>query len=65
MEIKSRIFTQAINEDEEMLPFVAISDDEEPSKNENFGDVTSEIFEDCKAAFDLSKIDYQPYCGQR
>lgn len=39
MEIKSRIFTQAINEDEEMLPFVAISDDEEPSKNENFGDI--------------------------
>ena len=29
------------------------------TKNENFGDVTSEIFEDCKAAFDLSKIDYQ------
>ena len=39
MEIKSRIFTQAINEDEEMLPFVAISDDEEPTKNENFGDI--------------------------
>ena len=39
MEIKARIFTQAINEDEEMLPFVAISDDEEPSKNENFGDI--------------------------
>ena len=31
------------------------------TKNENFGDVTSEIFEDCKAAFDLSKIDYQPF----
>jgi ATP-dependent Lon protease len=39
MEINTRIFTQAINEDEEMLPFVAISDDEEPTKNENFGDI--------------------------
>jgi small conductance mechanosensitive channel len=31
------------------------------AKNEDFGDVSSAIFEDCKAAFDQSKIDYQPF----
>jgi small conductance mechanosensitive channel len=31
------------------------------TKNEHFGDVTSEIFEDCKTAFDQAKIDYQPF----
>ena len=31
------------------------------TKNEDFGDVTSEIFEDCKTAFDQAKIDYQPF----
>ncbi|WP_309641765.1 mechanosensitive ion channel domain-containing protein [Flavobacterium sp.] len=30
-------------------------------KNEDFADVTSFILEDCKTAFDQSKIDYQPF----
>lgn len=29
--------------------------------NEDFGDVCAAIFEDCKIAFDESKIDYQPF----
>lgn len=31
------------------------------TKNEDFGDVASAILEDCKTAFDQSKIDYQPF----
>lgn len=31
------------------------------TKNEDFGDVSSTIFEDCKMAFDQSNIDYQPF----
>jgi len=30
-------------------------------KNEDFGDVTSAILEDCKTAFDEAKINYQPF----
>lgn len=31
------------------------------TKNEDFQDVTAAILEDCKTAFDQSKIDYQPF----
>lgn len=31
------------------------------SSNEDFGDVSAAILEDCKTAFDRSKIDYQPF----
>jgi small conductance mechanosensitive channel len=31
------------------------------AKNEDFGNVSSEILEDCKTAFDAAKISFQPY----
>ena len=39
MNINTLLFEQKNIDDEEMLPFVAIADDEEPQKTENFGDV--------------------------
>ncbi|MBK7880270.1 MAG: endopeptidase La [Saprospiraceae bacterium] len=39
MSFESRLFSAGIPDDPEMLPFVAVAEDEEPSKDEDFGQV--------------------------
>ncbi len=39
MNFDNLVFTSKLQQDEELLPFVAVADDEEPIREDNFGDV--------------------------
>lgn len=39
MSFEPRLFSAGLPHDPEMLPFVAVAEDEEPSKDEDFGQV--------------------------